>query len=62
MLNNKNEIDSVVKENVEFIPVSTIDEVFSIAITESTTDEKASVRFSAHDVLIKNRRKNSEVR
>ena len=56
------EIDSVVKENVEFIPVSTLDEVFSIAIIDNAADEKASVRFSAHDVLIKNRRNSSEVR
>ncbi len=56
------EIDKAVKENVEFIPVSTIDEVLSIAIINDTEDEKASVIFSHHDLIIKDRRKNSEIR
>ncbi len=56
------EIDKVVKENVEFIPVSTIDEVLSVAVINDNDDEKASVIFSHHDLIIKDRRKNSEIR
>ena len=56
------EIDQTVKENVEFIPVSTIDEVLSVAIVDMAQDEKASLIFSHHDVIIKDRRKNSEIR
>ncbi len=56
------EIDSVVKENVEFIPVSTVDEVLSVAIVNEGTDSKASLIFSPHDVMIKDRRKKSEIR
>lgn len=56
------EIDSVVKDNVQFIPVSSLDEVFSIAIINNFCDEKSSVIFSPHETVIKNRRKNNEVR
>lgn len=56
------EIDSAVKENVEFIPVSTVDEVLSVAIVNEGTDSKASLIFSPHDVIIKDRRKKSEIR
>lgn len=56
------EIDSVVKENVEFIPVSTVDEVLSAAIADEGADSKASLIFSPHDVIIKDRRKKSEIR
>lgn len=55
------EIDSVVKENVEFIPVSDLSEVISIAIINAG-DDKASVIFSPHEVIIKDRRNNSEIR
>lgn len=56
------EIDSIVKENVEFIPVVSLDEVFSAAIIEGAFDSKASVKFQPHDVILNNRRKNSEIR
>lgn len=56
------EIDSAVKESVEFIPVSTVDEVLSVAIVNEGTDSKASLIFSPHDVVIKDRRKKSEIR
>lgn len=56
------EIDKTVKENVEFIPVSTVDEVLSTAIVGELQNDKASVIFSHHDVIIKDRRKNSEIR
>ena len=55
------EIDEVVKNNVEFIPVSSIDEVLAIAVV-GDVEEKASLIFSHHDVIIKDRRKNSEIR
>lgn len=55
------EIDEVVKQNVEFVPVSSIDEVLSIAVIREA-DEKASLIFSHHDVIINDRRKNSEIR
>lgn len=51
------EIDSVIKENVEFIGVSRLDDVFSEAIKgASFTDIKSNVKFSPHDVIIKSRR------
>lgn len=56
------EIDDAVKQNVEFIPVSSIDEVLAVAVINDNQDDKASVIFSHHDVIIKDRRKNSEIR
>ena len=59
------EIDSVVKENVEFIPVSNIDEVFSIALKESGSVKsvsQSSVHFAPHDIIISDRRKKDEIR
>lgn len=56
------EIDKAVKENVEFIPVATIDEVLSVAIINDSEEEKASVIFSNHELIIKDRRKSSEIR
>ena len=56
------EIDNIVKQNVEFIPVSSIDEVLAVAIINDAEDEKASVIFSHHDVIIKDRRKQNEIR
>ncbi|MGN0447964.1 MAG: endopeptidase La, partial [Acutalibacteraceae bacterium] len=55
------EIDSVVKENVEFIPVSSLDEVFSHAIVNCQKDEQSSVIFTHRDINIKDRRKKSEI-
>ncbi len=56
------EIDSVVKDNVEFIPVSKLDEVFAIAIKNTFEESKSSVIFSPHDVILNNRRKRDEIR
>lgn len=57
------EIDSVVKENVEFIGVSRIDEVFCSALCENTdSDEKSKVIFEPHDIIIKGRREADEIR
>ncbi len=51
------EIDDVIKENIEFIGVSRLDDVFTNAIKGAAfTDAKRSVKFSPHDVIIKNRR------
>ncbi|MBQ9913997.1 MAG: endopeptidase La [Clostridia bacterium] len=47
------EIDDVIKENVEFIGVSRLDDVFLLAVKGvSFTDSKSSVRFSPHDIII----------
>ncbi len=51
------EIDDVIKDNVEFIGVSRLDDVFINVIKGvAFTDAKSSVKFSPHDVIIKNRR------
>ncbi len=51
------EIDDVIKENIEFIGVSRLDDVFTNVIKGvSFTDAKSNVKFSPHDVIIKNRR------
>lgn len=59
------EIDEVVKNNVEFIPVSKLDEVFNIALKENegvSAISQSSVKFAPHDIIINNRRKKDEVR
>ena len=56
------EIDAVVKENVEFIAVSRLDEVFEIAIKNVAADGKSSVIFSPHEAIINKRRKRDEIR
>ncbi len=51
------EIDDVIKENLEFVGVSRLDDVFLSAIRGVTfTDAKSSVKFAPHDVIIKGRR------
>ncbi len=58
------EIDSVVKESVEFIPVRAVDEVFVTAL-EKKNDQalcESSVRFSPHDIIIRERVKKDEIR
>lgn len=53
------EIDDIVKENVEFLPVSKLDEVFDIAIRKTKEINKVSetsVRFSPHDIIVRDRR------
>ncbi len=59
------EIDDVVKEHVQFIPVSELNEVFDIALKECIEISKAtqtSVKFAPHDLIIKDRRKKDEIR
>ncbi|MBQ3136145.1 MAG: endopeptidase La [Clostridia bacterium] len=51
------DIDDVIKENVEFIGVSRLDDVFGLAIKGiSFTEAKSNVKFSPHDVVIKSRK------
>ncbi|MBQ8504107.1 MAG: endopeptidase La [Clostridia bacterium] len=59
------EIDDVVKDNVEFIPVTSLDEVFRVALKERedmSTISESSVKFEPHDIIISNRRKKDEIR
>lgn len=59
------EIDDVVKDNVEFIPVTKLDEVFEIALKEKSdisAISQSSVKFSPHDIIISDRRKKDEIR
>ena len=58
------EIDSVVKENVEFIPVRNVNEVFEIALEKNNEKSccESSVKFSPHDILIRERVKKDEIR
>lgn len=56
------DIDNAVKEAVEFIPVSKLDEVFSIAVYHSSKNTKANVRFTPHDIIVKDRRESDEIR
>ncbi len=53
------EIDDVIKENIEFIPVNKLDEVFSIALKGSKTQTK--VKFSPHDIILTERRNADEI-
>ena len=49
------------KENIEFIGVSRLDDVFMTAIKGvAFTDAKSSVKFAPHDVIIKNRRSEAD--
>ena len=51
------DIDDVIKENVEFIGVSRLDDVFLSAVKGVTfADSKSSVRFSPHDIILNSRR------
>ena len=56
------DIDEVVKNLVEFIPVSNLDEVFEIAVYDSIESVETNVRFSPHDIIIKDRRDTNEIR
>lgn len=56
------DIDEVVKNSVEFIPVLNLDEVFEIAVYDSIESVETNVRFSPHDIIIKDRRDTDEIR
>ncbi len=56
------DIDEVVKNSVEFITVSNLDEVFEIAVYDSIESVETNVRFSPHDIIIKDRRDTDEIR
>ncbi len=58
------EIDDVVKQNVEFIAVSDLNEVFDVAIIKNKdigTVSETSVRFSPHDIIVRDRRIKDEI-
>lgn len=55
------EIDDVVKSNVEFIPVSSLDAVFSVAI-KNIYEGHSRVKFEPHDIIIDTRRDKDEIR
>ena len=56
------EIDDVVKKAIEFIAVSKLDEVFEIAVQRKAECNETKVRFSPHDIIIKDRRDTDEIR
>lgn len=56
------EIDEVVKNSIEFIPVTKLDEVFSVALCSSAKNTKSKVKFTPHDIIIKDRRESDEIR
>ncbi len=57
------EIDDVIKENIEFIGVDKLDDVFMYAVKDfSYTSTKSSVKFSPHDVILNGRRDADEIR
>lgn len=56
------EVDEAVKNAVEFITVSKLDEVFSVAVYETAKTSKSNVRFSPHDIIVKDRRETDEIR
>lgn len=58
------EIDAVVKENLEFIPVDRLDKVFSLALKGKNSESfaESSVKFAPHDIIIRERVEKDEVR
>lgn len=58
------EIDTVVKENLEFIPVEKLEQVFAVAIRSKGTENiaESSVKFAPHDIIIRERVEKDEVR
>ena len=56
------DIDEVVKNSIEFVPVSRLDEVFRLAVCSSAESAKSNVKFTPHDIIIKDRREKDEIR
>lgn len=56
------EIDSVVKDNLEFIPVNNLDDVFRIALKGKIATGESNVRFAPHDIIIRERADKDEIR
>ena len=56
------EIDDVVKDAINFISVSKLDEVFEIAVYDKVETVETKVRFSPHDIIIRDRRDTDEIR
>ncbi len=51
------EIDDVIKENIEFIGVNRLDDVFLSAVKGiAFTEQKSKVKFAPHDIIINGRR------
>ena len=57
------EIDEVVKISIEFVAVSELADVFSVAIINSAEKTaESTLKFAPHDIIIKDRRNKDEVR
>ena len=56
------DIDETVKNAVEFIAVSKLDELFDVALYNKVESVEANVRFSPHDIVLKDRRDTDEIR
>ena len=56
------EIDDVVKAAINFVSVSKLDEVFEIAVCDKVETVETKVRFSPHDIIIRDRRDTDEIR
>ncbi len=56
------EIDDVVKAAINFVSVSKLDEVFEIAVCDKVETIETKVRFSPHDIIIRDRRDTDEIR
>ena len=56
------EIDDVVKGAINFVSVSKLDEVFEIAVCDKVETVETKVRFSPHDIIIRDRRDTDEIR
>lgn len=56
------EIDDVIKENIEFIPVNKLDDVFTVALKgNSKSKTQAKVNFAPHDIILTERRNADEI-
>ena len=56
------DVDETVKNAIEFITVSKLEEVFKIAVYDAVESTEAKVRFSPHDIIVKDRRDKDEIR
>lgn len=56
------DIDEAVRKSVEFIPVTKLDEVFGIAVYAAAETVETNVRFTPHDIIMRDRRETDEIR
>lgn len=56
------EIDSAVKDNVDFIYAETLDDVFKASLKNLHGEAKSNVKFEPHDIIINSRRETDEIR